>query len=95
VHPCSAEKGVVAGAVGDRLGLELERVGRGDAGRGRRLSLARENGDDHVAAGDAGLQRLGAGLFDGAHAMIGRGGQNLDELAVAIGVAAQLGADLG
>ena len=60
------EKGVVAGAVGDRLGLEFERVGRGDAGRGRWLSLASEDGEDHVAAGDAGLQRLGAGLVDAA-----------------------------
>ena len=95
MHPCSAEKGVVAGAVGDRLGVELERVGRGDAGRRRGLSLAREDGDDHVAAGDAGLQRLGAGGLHGGHAMIGDGGENLDELAVAVGVAAQLEPDLG
>ena len=74
---CSAEKGVVAGAVGDRLGVELERVGRGDAGRRRGLSLAREDGDDHVAAGDAGLQRLGADGLHGGHAMIGDGGELL------------------
>jgi hypothetical protein len=69
VGPCAAE-GVVTGAVGDRLGLESERVGRGDAGRGRRLTPARENGDDHVAAGEAGVQGFGAGLLDGADAVV-------------------------
>ena len=62
------EKGVVAGAVGDRLGLELESVGRGYAGRRRRLTLAGQDGEDHVTAGDAGLQApRRRRLLDGGH----------------------------
>jgi hypothetical protein len=36
-------------------------IGRGDAGRRRWLSLARQHGQNHVAAGDAGFQGFGTG----------------------------------
>ena len=63
----------------------------GGAGRRR----ARQHSQDHVAAGDARLQRLGAGGLDRAEPMIENRAQYLDELAVAVGVRLQLGAHLG
>ena len=42
-----------------------------------------------------GLQRLGTGGLDRGQPMIEHRAQHLDELAIAVGVALQLGADLG
>jgi hypothetical protein len=55
----------------------------------------RHNRDDDVAVGDAGLERLGAGVFDGGNAVIGNKSQHLDELPVAIRMVLQAGAHLG
>ena len=64
-------------------------------GGGCRLALARQHGQDHIATGDAGLQRFGAGGLDGGQPMVEHRAQHLDELAVAIGMLLQLGAHLG
>ncbi len=57
-------------AIGHRFDVQPQRGGRGDAGRHRRLPLARQNGQDDVAAGDAGLQGFGAGRLDGIKAVV-------------------------
>jgi len=54
--------------------------------------LARQHGQDHIAAGDARLQRFGAGAFDGGQSMIEHGAQHLDELSVSVGMLLQLDA---
>jgi hypothetical protein len=51
---------------------DAKRVGSGDAGRRRGLPPARQHGQDHIAAGDARLQRLGAGGLDRGKPMIPR-----------------------
>src|SRR3546814_13952146 len=50
---------------------------------------------DLIAAGDAGLQGLGTGRLDRGQAMVEHRPQHLDELAIAVGVALQLGANPG
>ena len=52
---------VVAATIGRGFDLQAKRVGRGDAGRRHGLPPARQHGQDHIAAGDARLQRFGAG----------------------------------
>jgi hypothetical protein len=54
-----------------------------------RLSPTCQHRQNHVAAGDARLQRLGAGGLDRGQAMIEHRAQHLDELAVAVGVMVQ------
>ena len=72
-----------------------QRIERCDAWRSYRLTLASQHGQNHVAAGDAGFQRFNAGGLDCAQPMIEHGAPHFDELAIAVGVAFQLGADLG
>lgn len=59
-------------------------MGRGDAGHGRRLALPGEDGEDHVAIGDARCQRFRAGRLDGIEPVVEHAGQHLDELPVGI-----------
>src|SRR5271167_4678028 len=93
--PSTTSSSVSAVTIGRGFDLQTKCVGRGDAGRRYGLSLARQHGQDHVAAGDARFQRLGAGSLDRAEPMIEDRAQYLDELALAVGVRLQLGADLG
>ena len=60
-----------------------------------KLALPGKDGQDHIAAGDARLERFVTGGLDGGQSMIEHRTQHLDELAVAIGVLLQLGAHLG
>ncbi len=59
-----------------------------------RLALPGQDGQDDVTGGESRLQRLGTGGLDGGQPMLGHGPQDLDELAVAIGMLGELGADL-
>ena len=55
---------VVAATIGHGFDLQAKRIGRGDAGRHCGLSPARQHGQDHIAASDAGIQCFGAGGID-------------------------------
>ncbi len=52
-------------AVGDRRVCELERIGRHDGQRRRRIPGAGEDVEDDVSGGDAVGESLGAGGADG------------------------------
>jgi hypothetical protein len=80
-----------AATIGRGFDLQAKRIGRGDAGRRRWLSLARQHGQNHVAAGDAGLQGFGTGCLDRDQAMVEHRAQHLDEMTITVGVAFQLG----
>ena len=50
-----------------------------------------EHREDHIAAGDAGLQCFGTGRLDRGQAMVEHRAEHLDELTIAVGVALQPG----
>lgn len=69
--------------------LQTQRIGRGDAGWRRRLSLARQHSQNHIAIGEARLQRLGTGGLNRGQSVIEHRAQDFDELAVGVGMRLQ------
>lgn len=88
--PAKHPYAVVAAAIGHGFDVEPQRGGCGDAGGRRRLSLARQDGQDVLAGGDAGLQGFGSGRLDRVEALVALHAQHCEELTVADDMALQL-----
>src|ERR671910_2885734 len=84
---------VISGAVGRRRVPQPKRLRGHDGDRGSGLTAPGEDVQDHIRRVDTLTQRLLAGGLDRGQAVAQDGGEDVDELAVAIGGTDELAAD--